>query len=116
MGARLTLGRAIAGGLLAAVLSGSVGCSVGCPTALGFGRLTASGDDLVLADATGATHRVVWPDGYSVRRDGVALVLVDRFGTVKAREGQDVQFGGGIMSDGLAHACGDVTVRSAASG
>ena len=116
MGARLSLGRGIAGALLAAALTASIGCTVSCPTGLGFGRLTARGDDLVLADETGATHRVVWPDGYGVRRDGDVLVLVDRFGTVKAREGQDVEFGGGTMSDGLAHACGDVTVRPAASG
>jgi hypothetical protein len=89
-----------------------VGCSVGCPTALGSGRLSASGDDLVLADATGAIHRVVWPDGDGVRREGVVLVLVDRFGTVKARDGQDVEFGGGTGSDNVMRACGDVTVRA----
>jgi hypothetical protein len=45
-------------------------------------------------------HRPARGDG--VRLDGDVLVLVDRWGTVKAREGQDVEFGGGT----------DVTVRA----
>ena len=86
-----------------------------CPTALATGVLTASGTDLLLTDDTGTPDDVVWPDGYSVRRDGDALVLVNRFGFVMAREGDRIDVGGGVMTDDRFHGCGDVVVRVAAS-
>ena len=101
--------------LLVAVSGASAGCTMGCPTALAFGTVAASGEDLVLEDDTGAQHPVVWPDGYSVRRDGDALVLTDRFGTVKARPGEHIEMGGGVGTDDLFHGCGDVVVRATAS-
>jgi hypothetical protein len=101
--------------VLIAVTGGTTGCTLGCSTALAFGVVAASQSDLVLQDDTGATHPVVWPDGYGVRRDGDALVLVDRFGTVKARIGDRIEMGGGVGTDDRFHGCGDVVVRPLAS-
>jgi hypothetical protein len=82
---------------------------------LASGVVVASGSDLVLQDATGATHSVVWPDGYGVRRDGDMLILTDRFGTVKARVGDRIEMGGGVGTDDRFHGCGDVFVRPSSS-
>jgi hypothetical protein len=40
--------------------------------------------------------------------DGDTLVLADRFGSIKAREGDKIGVGGGVGVDGLFRACGDV--------
>ncbi|GAC1663855.1 MAG: hypothetical protein NVS9B8_03420 [Candidatus Limnocylindrales bacterium] len=96
--------------LLAGVGDGTAGCALGCPTALAFGTVAASGSDLVLQDDSGAAEPVVWPDGYHVRRDGEGLVLTDRLGTVKARVGESVEMGGGVGADNRFHGCGDVVV------
>ena len=105
-------GLLVAAVLLVTVGAGSAGCTVGCPTALAFGTVVADGPDLVLQDTGGATEPVVWPDGYSVRREGDLLVLTDRFGTVKARVGDRVEMGGGVSTDDRFHGCGDVVVVS----
>ena len=96
--------------LVAAVAGSAAACTLGCPTALAIGTIAVSGSDLVLLDDTGALERFVWPDGYRVRRDGDALVLADRFGTVKARVGDRVNVGGGVGTDDRFHGCGDVVV------
>ena len=57
---------------------------------------------------TGLRSTVVWPSGYRVRVDGDTLVLADRFGTIKARQGDTIEVGGGVGDDGLFRACGDV--------
>jgi hypothetical protein len=101
--------------LLVALSGTSASCSVGCPTALASGVLTASGTDLLLTDDTGAPMDVVWPDGYSVRRDGDALALVNRFGFVMAREGDRIDMGGGVGTDDRFHGCNDIVVRAPAS-
>ena len=85
-----------------------------CPTALASGVLTARGADLLLADDTGAPMDVVWPDGYSVRRDGDRLSLVNRFGFVMAREGDRIDMGGGVGMDGRFHGCNDIVFRAPA--
>jgi hypothetical protein len=109
-------GLLVTAALLVIVGAGSASCTVGCPTALASGIVVADGSDLVLQDSTGATHRVVWPDGYGVRRDGDVLVLTDRFGTVKARAGDRVEMGGGVSTDEVFHGCGDVVVVPPAAG
>lgn len=53
---------------------------------------------------------VIWPPGYSSRPDGETLVLVDRFGSVKARQGDIIGMGGGEGADGVFQGCGDVRV------
>jgi hypothetical protein len=87
----------------------SAGCT-SCPTALAEGVLAAEGDTLVLRTSTGDTIRVVWPTGYRVQQDGGKRVLVDWLGSVKAREGDHVQAGGGFGADDRFHACGDIVV------
>jgi hypothetical protein len=96
--------------LAAVVAGGSVACTMGCPTALATGTVAVSGSDLVLLDDTGTPEPFVWPDGYGVRRDGDALVLTDRFGTVKARVGDRIEAGGGFSTDDRFHGCGDIVV------
>jgi hypothetical protein len=85
-------------------------CNSACPLALATGVLVAAGDRLVLGNETGATQEVVWPDGYGVRVDPGGLVLTDRLGTVKGREGDDIRVGGGVDDQGRFRACGDVVV------
>ena len=99
--------------LAAAVLALSIvssvsGCEMACPLALAEGVLVADGTNLVLEAPTGQRNTVVWPSGYSVRVDGDTLVLADRFGTIKARQGDTIEVGGGVGEDGLFRACGDV--------
>lgn len=103
--------------LAAAVLSLSIvssvsGCEMGCPTGLAEGVLVADGQNLVLEAATGQRNTVVWPSGYSVRADAGTLVLADRLGSIKAREGDMIGVGGGVGSDGLFRGCGDVWIVS----
>ncbi len=64
----------------------------------------------MLADESGATEVVVWPDGYGVRPDSDALVLTNRFGFAMAREGDRIEMGGGVGGDDLFHGCGDIVV------
>ena len=92
--------------LLVAVVPGAAGCS-GCPAALYEGILTEQAGDLVVVREDGARgERVIWPGGYGVRKDGDTLVVADFFGSVKAREGDFVQLGGGEAEDGLWRTCG----------
>jgi hypothetical protein len=97
-----------AAALVLTIVSGVSGCEMGCPTALAEGVLVADGENLVLEAPTGQRNTVVWPSGYSVRVDGDTLVLADRFGTIKAREGDKIGVGGGVGGAGLFRACGDV--------
>jgi hypothetical protein len=94
------------------IVSSVSGCQMSCPTALAEGVLVADGNSLVLESSTGQRSTVVWPSGYSVRGDGDELVLTDLFGSVKAREGDKIGVGGGVGSDGLFRACGDVWIIS----
>ena len=101
-----------AAALALSIVSSVSGCEMGCPTGLAEGVLVADGTNLVLEAPTGQRNTVVWPSGYSVRADGDTLVLVDRFGTIKAREGDMIGVGGGVGADGLFRACGDVWIVS----
>jgi hypothetical protein len=94
--------------LALSIVGSAAGCEMACPTALAEGVLVADGTNLVLEAPSGERNTVVWPSGYSVRADADKLVLVDRFGSVKAREGDKIGVGGGVGVDGLFRACGDV--------
>lgn len=100
----------LAAALLVVLSATTAGCETSCPLALAEGVLVREGDALVLGDGSGNTQTVVWPSGYGVREDNGILVLVDWIGNVKAREGDRIRAGGGVGTDGLFHACGDVTV------
>lgn len=55
---------------------------------------------------------VVWPHGYSARRDADGLVsLLDREGRVLAREGDTVAMGGSHRDDGVIYACDPPDLR-----
>ena len=47
----------------------------------------------------------VWPDGYTARRENGKVLLIGPYGQVVAREGDYVEAGGALGSDGAAHAC-----------
>jgi hypothetical protein len=99
--------------MLAASAAGSVaGCEMACPTALAEGVLVPNGHELVLRATTGETNAIAWPSGYRVREESGRLVLADRFGTVKAREGDRIGVGGGVGVDDVFHGCGDVWVEA----
>jgi hypothetical protein len=100
----------LAAALLVGLPATTAGCTTSCPTALAEGVLVREGGALVLGDQDGNTQTVVWPSGYGVREDDGILLLVDWIGNVKAREGDRVRAGGGVGTDGLFHACGEVTV------
>ena len=81
----------------------------GCPAALlAPVRVATSGDDLiVLSVETGELVRVVWPTGWAAWRVDGRAELVERFGSVIAREGDVIenQFGGAAADDGSIHIC-----------
>ncbi len=81
----------------------------GCPAALlAPVRVASSGDDLiVLSVETDELVQVVWPTGWAAWRVDGRAELVDRFGSVIAREGDVIenQFGGAAGDDGAIHIC-----------
>lgn len=95
---------------LAVSISSIAACQTACPTGLAEGVLVGHEKDLVLRASSGETNTIIWPAGYSVRQASDGLVLTDRFGSVKAREGDKIGVGGGVGPDDLVHACGDVWV------
>jgi hypothetical protein len=77
-----------------------------CDDALGSGRLVANAQTgLAFSDATGATMPILWPFGYSARREGSGIALLDETGKVLAHEGDFVQAGGGTGNEGLFAVC-----------
>jgi hypothetical protein len=95
--------------LLAIAAPISAGC-VSCPTALADGVLVSDGKTLVLQAPTGETSPIAWPAGYRVEQRGGKLAVVDFLGNVKAREGDHIQVGGGVGTDNVFHACGEIVV------
>jgi hypothetical protein len=89
-----------------------------CDDALASGRLVVDPETgLALSDATGRRTGVLWPYGYSARRDLTSVALLDNTGhtaNVLAREGDFITISGGTGSDGLFAACaGSVQVVAA---
>ena len=99
---------------LGAILSiGTLGgCGTGCPAALLEGVLVRDDATLVVHADDGVETPVQWPGGYSIGTDGVLLVVKDLFGSIKAREGDRVHLGGGMVGDPQTAfgVCGDFTV------
>ena len=89
------------------------GC--GCPAALLSGELVAQGEELGVDVGANQVERVKWPFGYGVRRDGAILVLTNIMGSVEAREGDQVELGGGEAGDGVFGVCGQIVVHRATS-
>jgi hypothetical protein len=101
--------------LIVTLFGGLVGCDVSCPAALLEGVLIRHGETLVVEMADGTDTNVRWPFGYHVGGDGDRLVLMDLFGSVKAREGDVVHLGGGMVQPDEAAfgVCGPFTVDRA---
>jgi hypothetical protein len=82
----------------------------GCATALlGPVRVTTEGDDMVFVTAeSGEPVGIVWPSGWAAWRLDGNGELVDRDGTVVAREGDVIhdRFGGGTDDSEAFHVCG----------
>jgi len=77
-----------------------------CDDALASGRLvTDARSGLALATNGGDVTPILWPFGWSARREMSSVVLLDGTGKVVAREGDLVQVGGGLGSDGFFAVC-----------
>jgi len=65
----------------------------------------------------GGAHGVVWPNGYSARRekDGV-VVLIDPSGRIVAREGDTILSAGAWGDNGIAFPCTDLQVIASSTG
>ena len=89
------------------------GSPAACMASLLEGRLVADERwGLALIDADGTVRKVIWPYGYSARRDVAHTALLDPTGAVVAVTGQGLQIGGGeIGSDGAWLACGAISVE-----
>jgi hypothetical protein len=81
---------------LVAMTGNLVGCGTGCPAALLEGVLVRAGNTLVVHAEYGDTN-LQWPVGYGIREANGRLVITDFFGSVKAREGDIVHLGGGMV-------------------
>jgi hypothetical protein len=91
-----------------------------CMQALMHGTLakqTQTG--LGIADPDGVVLPVEWPFGFSARIEVSKLVLVDEKRFVVAREGDEIQVGGGMGAgpalNAVWFACGPVTITRPAS-
>ena len=112
--------RSTLGVLLAAVIL--AGCSVqlrtasgpanGCDEALLTGRLiTSAASGLAVADPGGKVTEMLWPFGYSARRDVSGVALVDDKGRLVAREGEMIHMSGGLGANDVWGACAGSVVR-----
>ena len=96
----------------ALLLSPSVAGCTSCPTALAVGTLVEDANELILAGPGGGPPvHLVWPNGYSIRRDQGVLVVADLLGFVRARAGDYVELGGGGTLSGGFQVCGDFKVN-----
>jgi hypothetical protein len=59
----------------------------------------------------GGFKGVIWPNGYSARRDSDGIVLLDRSGKIVAREGDRVAMAGVETADHVQHPCYDPDIR-----
>jgi hypothetical protein len=95
---------------------GSVAIQTSAPATI---CATARVSGILVADPTyglafmrdGGARGVIWPNGYSARRekDGV-VVLIDPSGHVVAREGDRVSSAGAFGEPDIALPCGEITV------
>ena len=80
--------------------------TMGCHTALVEGRVAVKANALVLVPRSGGEPtNVVWPTGWVAWRLAGRAELVSHDGTVVAREGDMVGFGGGVSTDDAFHVC-----------
>ncbi len=109
------LQRIVALALLGVVLAGCGSIALrtapapvqGCDDALASGRLvTTAASGLAIADNTGSVIEVLWPHGYSARREiAGGIALLDETGKVLGHEGDSISMGGGLGANNLWGAC-----------
>lgn len=118
------LQRILALALLGTVLAGCGPVSIrtapaaaqACDEALATGKLVKTAQSgLAIVDPIGAVTEVLWPFGYSARREGGRVALLDQTGTVVAHEGDTITMSGGMGANNRWAACAG-TVRVAAPG
>lgn len=81
--------------------------------------LAARVSGVLVADATyglaykngGNVQGVVWPHGYSARRESGVVVLIDPTGRIVAREGDHIVSAGDYDTNDIARPCGDLEVN-----
>jgi hypothetical protein len=56
---------------------------------------------------------VVWPYGYSARRESGVVLLIDASGRILARQGDRIRSSGSYGENNVALPCGDLQVRTA---
>jgi hypothetical protein len=59
----------------------------------------------------GCVQGVIWPHGYSARRDAGVVFLIDPSGRMVAREGDRILSAGSYDADDVALPCGDLQVN-----
>ncbi len=97
---------AASGCALAIETQPSPGSNDVCQVARIGGVLTADPTyGLGVRDDSGLVHGVLWPYGYSARREPGGIVPIDRSGRIVAREGDNVVMGGVVNADGVHWPC-----------
>ncbi len=88
------------------------GTARACPASFIEGRLVADPRwGIALVDNDGTTREVIWPYGYSARRDVAHVVLLDATGSIVAQTGNLVHVDGGETgADGAWLACGAIVL------
>ena len=66
---------------------------------------------LGLRDGEGKVHGVIWPYGFTGRRDINGVLLIDPSGNVVAREGDKIAMRGAYGDDGTQHPCSDPALQ-----
>jgi type IV pilus biogenesis protein CpaD/CtpE len=64
----------------------------------------------------GGTRGVVWPSGYSARREQDVVVLIDPSGRIVAREGDTIVSAGVMKGGNISFPCGDLQVNPSPPG
>ena len=83
-----------------------------CPAARVSGTLIADASYGLAYKNGSEVQGVIWPHGYSARRESGVVVLIDASGRTVAREGDHIVSAGSYGADGTAMPCGDLEVTS----
>jgi len=67
--------------------------------------ITSSQGGLAIKATDGTVTEILWPFGYSARREALDLVLLDERGVVVARQGNMIEMGGGLGGNDVWEAC-----------
>jgi hypothetical protein len=87
-----------------------------CPDEVIAGVLSVRGGEFVLVRADSSAVRLIWPDGFVVRRDGATLVLIDPAGVIAAHADDTVRLRGGRESADVWRVCGSLDVSAQVHG